>query len=51
VGGQANDAHHWASSGVPDSPAVVRAKPDVPKFVGFDAILDDTATPIIMQGN
>jgi hypothetical protein len=50
IGGHANDAHHWNSSGVPDSPAVVRAKPDVPKMIGFDAILDDTMTPIIVQG-
>jgi hypothetical protein len=51
VGGQTNEAHLWASSGVPDSPAVVRAKPDVPKIVGFDAILDETTTPIIAQGS
>jgi rapamycin-insensitive companion of mTOR len=51
VGGQANDAHYWNSAGVPDSPVVIRAKPNVPKMVGFDAILDDTATPIIVQGS
>jgi hypothetical protein len=29
-----SEAHHGNSSGVPDGPAVVRAKPNVPKMVG-----------------
>jgi len=50
VGGQDNEAHQWHTSGVPDSPTVIRAKANIPKLVGFDAILDDVATPVVSQG-
>lgn len=48
--GADNEAHHWNGSGVPDSPVIVRPKADIQKVAGFDAILDDTSTPIIIQG-
>jgi hypothetical protein len=30
------------------SPAVVRAKADVSKMIGFEVILDDTVTPVMV---
>ncbi|KIM25763.1 hypothetical protein M408DRAFT_203761 [Serendipita vermifera MAFF 305830] len=48
-GGTDNDGNQWHGSGVPDSPVIVRPKADIQKVTGFDAIQDDTATPIILQ--